>query len=153
MKRALVGVALAMASAGTATAGPTPTTLEMTLQPGQRLVMTMGQVPRGEFGFTLRATGTGAKNFVLSQQRVGSSRRPGERPGRLLKGRCRQVGSSPVGGRDDGACHHVADPLVALRGSNCDEPEQVRNDERHAVDRSQERSHEDRSRRRRLSWP
>ncbi|HRC07615.1 MAG TPA: hypothetical protein PLV41_05325 [Miltoncostaeales bacterium] len=74
MKRALVGVALAMASAGTATAGPTPTTLEMTLQPGQRLVMTMGQVPRGEFGFTLRATGTGAKNFVLSQQRVGSVR-------------------------------------------------------------------------------
>lgn len=74
MKRALVGVALAVVSAGTATAGPTPTTLEMTLQPGQRLVMTMGQVPRGEFAFTMRATGEGAKNFVLSQQRVGSVR-------------------------------------------------------------------------------
>lgn len=74
MKRALAGVAIAVVSAGTAMAGPTPTTLEMTLQPGQRLVMTMGQVPRGEFGFTMRATGVGAKKFVLSQQRVGSVR-------------------------------------------------------------------------------
>ncbi len=74
MKRVLSACALAVVAATGASAAPSPTKLEMTLQPGQRLVMTLGQVPKGEFAFSLRGSSDGVKNFVLSQQRIGSSR-------------------------------------------------------------------------------
>lgn len=67
-------LAVAAVAATTASAAPTPTTLEVVLQPGQRVAMTMSQVPRGEFRFVLKASSDGVKKFVLSQQRVGSTR-------------------------------------------------------------------------------
>jgi len=75
MKRTICSaLAVAAVAAGTASAAPTPTQLEVVLQPGQRVAMTMSQVPKGEFLFFLKASSDGAKKFVLSQQRVGATR-------------------------------------------------------------------------------
>lgn len=74
MKLAALTTLVAIATAAPAVAAPTPTRTSITLQPGQRLVLTMEQVPRGEFSFSLRASGDGEKNFALTQQRAGFAR-------------------------------------------------------------------------------
>ena len=48
--------------------------LEATVAPGQRAVLTIGKVPRGELAFALRASSDGEKRLVLTQQRDGGGK-------------------------------------------------------------------------------
>ena len=70
MKRFLVATAAAVLAAPIAAhAQPTRFQIETTLQPGERVALTIGKVPRGEFRFALRASSDGDKRFGLTQQR------------------------------------------------------------------------------------
>ena len=70
MKRFLVAAAAAVLAAPIAAhAQPTRFQIETTLHPGERVALTVGKVPRGEFRFALRASSDGEKRFGLTQQR------------------------------------------------------------------------------------
>jgi hypothetical protein len=59
----------ALVQPAVAQAQPSRFRLETTIAPGQRAVLTIGKVPQGEFGFSLRASSDGDKRFVLTQRR------------------------------------------------------------------------------------
>jgi hypothetical protein len=59
----------ALALPALAQAQPSRFRLETTIAPGQSAVLTIGKVPRGEFGFSLRASSDGDKRLVLTQRR------------------------------------------------------------------------------------
>jgi hypothetical protein len=63
--------ASALALPASAAAKPNPYALELTLQPGQVATLTVGQVPRGEFAFRLRASSDGEKAIRIRQGRLG----------------------------------------------------------------------------------
>ena len=70
MKRFLVAVAAAAFAAPMAAhAQPTRFQIDTTIDPGERVALTIGKVPRGEFRFSLRASSDGEKRFGLTQQR------------------------------------------------------------------------------------
>lgn len=70
-RRLVVATAAMLALAGIAQAQPTTFTFETNLDPLERGTFTLGTFPRGEFGFKLRASSDGDKNFTLTQQRTG----------------------------------------------------------------------------------
>lgn len=64
----------ALALPALAQAQPSRFRLETTIAPGQGAVLTIGKVPQGEFGFSLRASSDGDKRLVVTQQRDGGTR-------------------------------------------------------------------------------
>lgn len=70
MKRFLVAAAAtALVAPIAAQAQPTRFQVDTTLDPGERVALTIGKVPSGEFRFFLRASSDGEKRFGLTQQR------------------------------------------------------------------------------------
>jgi hypothetical protein len=65
---AIVAVTV-LAMPAIASAQPTRYTVDARLAPGERVTLVVGKVPRGEFRFSLRASGDGEKRFGLTQQR------------------------------------------------------------------------------------
>jgi hypothetical protein len=52
-----------------ASADPRRYSVETTLAPGERVTMTVGRVPFGQFTYAIRATGNGTRSFGVTQQR------------------------------------------------------------------------------------
>ena len=67
----LLAVVLAAPLAAAAVAGAQPNRVQVDarLDPSERVTLTLGTVPRGEFRFSLRASSDGEKRFGLTQQR------------------------------------------------------------------------------------
>lgn len=65
--------AAALAAPALASAQPNRFEMVTTVAPGDRATMTIGTVPKGEFGFSLRAASDGAKAFRLTQKRNGGA--------------------------------------------------------------------------------
>jgi len=74
MKRFVVVAAATLAAPFIAAAQPTRYQVVAQLDPGERVALTIGNVPRGEFRFALRASSDGEKRFGLTQQRGGAPR-------------------------------------------------------------------------------
>ncbi len=68
-KRVLFAVAATLVVPAVAVAQPTRFSVEATLHPGERVALTVGKVPRGEFAFALRASGAGTIRLGVTQQR------------------------------------------------------------------------------------
>jgi hypothetical protein len=69
MKRFVVMAAAMLAVPVVAAAQPTRYQVDAQLDPGERVALTIGKVPKGEFRFSLRAASDGEKRFGLTQQR------------------------------------------------------------------------------------
>jgi hypothetical protein len=69
MKRFVVVAAATLAAPVIAVAQPTRYQVDAQLDPGERVALTIGKVPRGEFRFALRGSSDGEKLFGLTQQR------------------------------------------------------------------------------------
>ena len=69
MKRFVVMAAAALAAPVVAAAQPTRYQVDAQLDPGERVALTIGKAPKGEFRFSLRASSDGEKRFGLTQQR------------------------------------------------------------------------------------
>jgi hypothetical protein len=66
----VVGAGL-LAVPATVTAQPTRFQLDTTLAPGQQTALTVGQVPRGLFVYSIRTSSDGEQRFGITQQRLG----------------------------------------------------------------------------------
>jgi len=66
----VVGAGL-LAIPATVAAQPTRFQIDTTLAPGQQVALTVGQVPRGVFFFSVRASSDGEQRFGITQQRLG----------------------------------------------------------------------------------
>ncbi len=69
MRRFVVMAAAALAVPVVAAAQPTRYQVDVQLDPGERVALTIGKFPKGEFRFSLRASSDGEKRFGLTQQR------------------------------------------------------------------------------------
>lgn len=69
MKRFVVIAAALLAVPVVAAAQPSRYQVDAQLDPGERVALTVGKVPKGEFRFSLRASSDGEKRFGLTQQR------------------------------------------------------------------------------------
>lgn len=74
MRWFVVMAAAALAVPVVAAAQPTRYQVDAQLDPGERVALTIGKVPRGEFRFSLRASSDGEKRFGLTQQRAAAPR-------------------------------------------------------------------------------
>ncbi len=76
-KRILAAAATAaLAVPAIAAAQPSRHTVETTLAPGERVALTIGTFGRGQFDFSMRASGTGLIQFGVTQQRGNVHRFP-----------------------------------------------------------------------------
>lgn len=69
MRRFVVVAVASLAVPVAAAAQPTRYQVDARLDPGERVSLTIGTVPKGEFRFALRASSDGDKRFGLTQQR------------------------------------------------------------------------------------
>lgn len=69
IRQLLAVTAVAAVGVPVAAAQPSRFSVDTTLAPGERAMLTVGKVPRGEFRFALRASGAGEKLLGLTQQR------------------------------------------------------------------------------------
>ena len=84
----VVAVVGALTAAGSASAGPTPTTVSLTLQPNQNIELRLDHVPRGMFVVDFSLGSDEAQHFTLTKRRVRTKYRVIASPKGVGTARC-----------------------------------------------------------------